>query len=102
MVAARFKHVLLLGMGGSVLAPEVMLYTYGISRGHPNFGVLDTTDPATIRAYLREMKPAETLYIVSSKSGTTAETNSLFKFFYGHVYEARGEHFKEIVARLQL
>ncbi len=91
VIADGFKHVLLLGMGGSSLAPEVMQYTFGIARGHPNFAVLDTTDPATVRAYLREMNPADTLYLVSSKSGTTTETLSYFKYFYGHVHALRGD-----------
>lgn len=91
VVGAGFKHVLLLGMGGSSLAPEVMQYSFGIARGQPNFGVLDTTDPATIREYRREMRPTDTLYIVASKSGTTLETLSFYKYFYGHVHDARGE-----------
>ncbi len=88
---AGYKHVLLLGMGGSSLAPEVMQYTFGIAPGHPNFGVLDTTDPATVRAFLQEMNPHDTLYIVSSKSGTTLETYSFYKYYYGHVYGLKGE-----------
>lgn len=90
IVAAGFKHVLLLGMGGSSLAAEVMQFTFGIARGQPNFSVLDTTDPATIRESLREMRPSDTLYIVASKSGTTLETLSLYKYFYGHVHNAMG------------
>lgn len=92
VIRAGFKHVLLLGMGGSSLAPEVMEYTFGIARGHPNFGVLDTTDPATVREHLREMHPDDTLYLVSSKSGTTLETLCLYKYFYGHVHNAVGEN----------
>src|SRR5919199_3140644 len=91
VISAGFKHVLLLGMGGSSLAPEVMQFTFGIGRGHPNFAVLDTTDPATVRSYLREMPPDDTLYIVSSKSGTTTETLSFYKYFYGQTYAIRGE-----------
>ncbi len=91
VMGAGFKHVLLLGMGGSSLAPEVMEYTYGIAPGHPNFAVLDTTDPTTIREYMREMNPDDTLYVVSSKSGTTLETLSFFKFYYGHVLQSKGD-----------
>lgn len=91
VVGAGFKHVLLLGMGGSSLAPEVMQYSFGIERGQPNFGVLDSTDPETIREYRREMRPTDTLYLVASKSGTTLETVSFFKHFYGHVHDAKGE-----------
>lgn len=91
IVGAGFKHVLLLGMGGSSLAPEVLQYTFGIGRGQPNFGVLDTTDPTTIREYLREMRPTDTLYLVSSKSGTTQETLSFYRYFYGHVHNAKGD-----------
>ncbi len=91
IIGAGFKHVLLLGMGGSSLAPEVMQYTFGIGRGQPNFAMLDTTDPATIREYLREMRPTDTRYIVSSKSGTTLETFSFYKYYYGHVYKELGD-----------
>jgi transaldolase / glucose-6-phosphate isomerase len=91
IVDAGFQHVLLIGMGGSSLAAEVMQYTFGIGAGHPNFSVLDTTDPATIRESLREMRPVDTLYLISSKSGTTLETLSLYKYFYGHVHNALGD-----------
>lgn len=91
IVGAGFKHVLLLGMGGSSLAAEVMHYSFGIGRGQPNFQVLDTTDPATVRESLREMRPSDTLYLVSSKSGTTLETLSLYKYFYGHVHNELGD-----------
>ncbi|MGE5138754.1 MAG: bifunctional transaldolase/phosoglucose isomerase, partial [Rudaea sp.] len=91
VLAAGFKHVLLLGMGGSSLAPQVMQHAFGIASGHPNFAVLDTTDPATVREYLREMNPEDTLYIVSSKSGTTLETDSFYRFFFGHVFAKRGD-----------
>jgi transaldolase / glucose-6-phosphate isomerase len=91
VIADGFKHVLLLGMGGSSLAPEVMQYTFGIAPGHPNLAVLDTSDPATIHEYLRELNPHDTLYLVSSKSGATLETLSFYRYYYEHVCEAKGD-----------
>ncbi len=77
---ARITHVVLLGMGGSSLAPEVLGEILSGPEGL-NLTVLDSTDPAQIR-HVREALPlAHTLFIVSSKSGTTAETHSLYLYF---------------------
>src|SRR5688572_27991259 len=75
----HFTDVVLLGMGGSSLAPEVLRATLGVAPGCPRFRVLDSTDPAAIRA--ASTPPGTTLYIVSSKSGTTIEPNSLAAYF---------------------
>jgi transaldolase / glucose-6-phosphate isomerase len=93
-----FTNVLLLGMGGSSLAPEVMARTLGIADGYLDLDVLDSTDPGAVLAYRDQLDPAKTLFIVATKSGGTAETLSFFKFFYNHVAEklgkdAAGEHF---------
>ena len=79
VTAHAFTDVVLLGMGGSSLAPEVLRATLGVAPGHPRFQVLDSTDPAAVRA--AATPPATTLYLVSSKSGTTIEPNSLAAHF---------------------
>jgi len=71
--------VVLLGMGGSSLAPEVLRAVLGIAPGWPRLHMLDSTDPAAIRA--AATAPAQTLYLFSSKSGTTIEPNSLAAHF---------------------
>ena len=87
----KFTHALLLGMGGSSLAPEVFRETFGVAKGGMDVGVLDSTDPASVQAALKRSKPEKTLYIVSSKSGGTIEVMSFFKFFYEKVYAVKGE-----------
>jgi transaldolase/glucose-6-phosphate isomerase len=77
-----FSHVLLLGMGGSSLAPEVFQKTMGNAPGFPELVVLDSTHPAAIIAVEKKLNPANTLVLVSSKSGTTLETLSLFRYFW--------------------
>ncbi|HEY2539200.1 MAG TPA: bifunctional transaldolase/phosoglucose isomerase, partial [Stellaceae bacterium] len=69
--SAGFKDVLLLGMGGSSLGPEVFTQTFGSKPGFPTLHVLDSTDPAQIRDFESRIDPARTLFIVSSKSGST-------------------------------
>jgi transaldolase/glucose-6-phosphate isomerase len=76
-----FGHVLLIGMGGSSLAPEVIAGTLGAQPGYPGLVVLDSTDPAQVRAAERRIDPANTLFVVSSKSGTTLETSLLASYF---------------------
>ena len=71
--------VVLLGMGGSSLAPEVIRASIGVAPGSPRFRMLDSTDPAAVRA--AATPPASTLYILASKSGTTIEPNSLAAHF---------------------
>ncbi len=91
-VRRRFDRVVLLGMGGSSLAPEVFWRTFGRKQGFPSLFVLDTTDPRTVGAVEREGNLARTLFIVASKSGTTQEPDSFFRYFWertGH----RGQQF---------
>lgn len=78
---AGFERVLLMGMGGSSLAPEVVSGTLGAVSGYPSLILLDTTDPATIAATERGLDLERTLVLVSSKSGTTTETASLHSYF---------------------
>jgi len=87
---ANYSHGLLLGMGGSSLAPEMFRHTFGVKDGYLNLAVLDSTDPGAVLQYSRELDPTRTLFIVSTKSGGTVETASLMKYYYNHVAEAVG------------
>src|SRR5690606_35993427 len=88
--ANGYTHALLLGMGGSSLATEVLRRTFGVIEGFPDLMVLDTTDPQAIRLATEAIDLGRTLFIVSSKSGTTIETVSLCSLFYNLVKEQRG------------
>jgi glucose-6-phosphate isomerase len=88
---ARFKHVLLLGMGGSSLCPEVLRMTFGKVKGHPELHVLDSTDPAQIRAIEAKVDLKNTICIVSSKSGSTLEPNIYKQYFFERVKAKVGE-----------
>jgi transaldolase/glucose-6-phosphate isomerase len=85
-----FTDVLLLGMGGSSLGPEVLGETFGAKPGFPNLHVLDSTDPAQIRQFEARIDPARTLFLVSSKSGSTLEPNIFKQYFYECVKQAVG------------
>ena len=84
-VRAGTDRVVLLGMGGSSLAPEVYASTFGSAPGHPSLTVLDSTHPEAVRAVSGSIDPARTLVLVASKSGGTIETLSLFRHFWGVV-----------------
>ena len=88
--AAGFKHALLLGMGGSSLCPEVMRLTFGRIPGHPELHVLDSTDPAQIRAIEKRLDLASTIFIVSSKSGGTLEPNIFKQYFFERAKQVVG------------
>jgi transaldolase/glucose-6-phosphate isomerase len=79
---AGVQDVVLLGMGGSSLAPEVFRQSFGRQEGWPTLHVLDSTDPDWIRAVEQATDPATTLHVVSTKSGGTIETLSLFHRFW--------------------
>jgi transaldolase/glucose-6-phosphate isomerase len=85
-----YTNALLLGMGGSSLAPEVFRNTYGVRKGYLDLTVLDSTDPGALLSQAEKLNPSKTLFIVSTKSGGTVETLSFFKFFYNRVLEAVG------------
>lgn len=88
---AGFTHIVLLGMGGSSLAPLVLASVFGKTAGFPQFIVLDSTDPDAIRSVESTIIPATTLFIVSSKSGTTIEPLSFFEYFFALVQKAKGD-----------
>ncbi|MBV8088442.1 MAG: bifunctional transaldolase/phosoglucose isomerase, partial [Alphaproteobacteria bacterium] len=88
---AGFRDVLLLGMGGSSLGPEVLGETFGSKPGFPNLHVLDSTDPAQIRGFEARVDLARTLFLVSSKSGSTLEPNIFKQYFYERAKQVVGE-----------
>ncbi len=90
MKADGFSHVVLLGMGGSSLCPEVFRKTFGRIEGFPELHVLDSTDPAQVKTLEDRIDPADTLFIVSSKSGSTLEPNIFKQYFFERVREAIG------------
>jgi transaldolase / glucose-6-phosphate isomerase len=95
---AGFTHAVLLGMGGSSLCVEVMKYTFGKISGFPQVHVLDSTDPAQIKAVESAIDIAKTIFIVSSKSGSTLEPNIFKQYFFDRVRQAvrhaeAGKHF---------
>jgi glucose-6-phosphate isomerase len=94
---AGFTHVLLLGMGGSSLCPDVLRLTFGQSKGFPTLAVLDTTDPASVRALEQSVDLPRTLFIVASKSGTTPEITAFYEYFFARIqalkWDRAGEQF---------
>ena len=86
-----YRHVVLLGMGGSSLGPEVLRQTFGSAEGYPELAVLDSTVPSWVRWLTDAIDPARTLFLVSSKSGGTIETLSGYRYFRGLVEEAVGK-----------
>src|SRR5438067_2588299 len=96
-----YSDVVLLGMGGSSLCPDVLRNTFGPVKGHPRLHVLDTTDPASILAVRSAIRIQDTLFIVASKSGETTETLSHFAYFWEQAQSAgragaTGRHFAAI------
>jgi len=96
-----FKNVLLMGMGGSSLAPEVFVKIFGVKQDYLNLYVIDSTHPDAVKEFQNKLKPEETLYIVSTKSGGTVETISFMKRFYNDTIhsigaENVGKHFAAI------
>ncbi|MGD1211413.1 MAG: bifunctional transaldolase/phosoglucose isomerase [Candidatus Acidiferrales bacterium] len=88
--SAGFKQAVLLGMGGSSLCVEVLKLTFGNIPGYPEFLVLDSTDPAQIKALDAKLDLAKTIFIVSSKSGSTLEPNIFQQYFFERVKQAVG------------
>ena len=88
---AGYRHVVLLGMGGSSLGPEVLRCALGSAQGYPQLIVLDSTVPAVVQGVSDAIDPANTLFLVSSKSGSTIEPNCLYAYFRGLVDSACGQ-----------
>ena len=88
--ARGFEHILLLGMGGSSLCPEVLRMTFGRIPHFPTLHVLDSTDPAQVKAFEHQIDIPKTLFIVSSKSGSTLEPNIFKQYFFERTKQAVG------------
>src|SRR5947209_16030752 len=86
-----FTHILLLGMGGSSLCPEVFNMTWGKQNGFPELLVLDSTDPVQIASFRKRIDPRRTLFCVSSKSGTTLEPNIYMQYFFEETKKVVGD-----------
>ena len=86
----NFTDAVVLGMGGSSLGPEVLAETFARRPGYPRLHVLDSTDPAQVRSLQAKINLANTLFIVSSKSGGTTEPNAMKDYFFARVSEAIG------------
>jgi glucose-6-phosphate isomerase len=87
---AKFTNVLLLGMGGSSLCPEVLRITFGRKSGYPDFAILDSTEPASVLERASRSRPEKTLFVVASKSGSTTEPNAFFAYFHDQVKKKKG------------
>ncbi|OGU27660.1 MAG: hypothetical protein A2057_13180 [Ignavibacteria bacterium GWA2_35_9] len=85
-----FTKVLLMGMGGSSLAPEVFSLMFGSKGDYPELKVLDSTDPGAVFEIDKSLSKEKTLFIVSTKSGGTVETFSFMKYFYNMTFEKFG------------
>jgi transaldolase/glucose-6-phosphate isomerase len=95
----EFKHVMLCGMGGSSLCPEVFRQTFGHQENYPELLVLDSTDPDALENFANKIDLAHCLFIIASKSGTTTEPLVFYKYWYdqvGKVKEQPGECFVAI------
>jgi transaldolase/glucose-6-phosphate isomerase len=88
---AGFEHVLLLGMGGSSLCPEVFRMTFGVIQGYPELHVLDSTVPAQVKRFEQQVDVAKTVCIVSSKSGSTIEPLVFYQYFFDRVRQIKGD-----------
>ncbi|MGI0140490.1 MAG: bifunctional transaldolase/phosoglucose isomerase [Thermoplasmata archaeon] len=95
---AGFVHIALLGMGGSSLAAQVYASTFGRRAGFPELRGLDSTHPDAVRAFLGALDLPHTLFVVSSKSGTTLEPNSFFRFFHEQVRGTRPDPGAQFIA----
>ncbi len=102
IVEAGFTTVVVAGMGGSSLAPDVLHRTFGSQEGYLDLRILDSTDPAAVAAVFDDLDPLKTLVIIASKSGTTTEPNAFLAYFWDiahqaldkvghHVYEKSGD-----------
>ncbi|GAB6268785.1 MAG: hypothetical protein STSR0002_15270 [Smithella sp.] len=90
-INGSINDVVLLGMGGSILAAEVFNQIFGSEDGYPKLHVIDTTDPISISRFTQRLNLEKTIFLVSSKSGKTMEVASLFHFFYNLALEKTGD-----------
>ncbi|MCE2526486.1 MAG: transaldolase, partial [Actinomycetia bacterium] len=98
LIAEGTQDVVLMGMGGSSLAPEVFASVFGRAPGHPRLSVIDSTHPEAVASLRNRIDPTRTFFVVSSKSGTTVETLSFFRYFWKQCSED-GARFAAITDR---
>ena len=91
VIKEGFTNALLMGMGGSSLAPEVFRLTFGVKAGYLDLAVLDSTHPNAVKNFNDSLEFEKTLFIVSTKSGGTVETISFMKYFYNKTLKKLGE-----------
>jgi glucose-6-phosphate isomerase len=91
MRARGFRHVMVCGMGGSSLCPEVLARTFGRQQGFPELLVLDSTDPDVIARFREQIDVEHCLFVIASKSGTTTEPTVFYKYWYEEVSKRRAE-----------
>lgn len=96
--AAGFRHVVVLGMGGSSLCPDVCRATFGSAPGFPSLSVLDSTNPTSVLRIENALDLSKTLFIVASKSGGTTETNMFYQYFFDRVSSVSKEPGMHFVA----
>ena len=98
VAAEGVQDAVVLGMGGSSLAPEVFQTTFGNAPGHPRLSVLDSTHPSSVTALAEKLDLARTIFVVSSKSGTTTEMLSFLYYFWQKLTEIGAEPGPHFVA----
>ncbi len=89
-VRTPFDAAVVCGMGGSSLAPDILAQTFGAIDGYPRLFVLDSTDPQQLAELESQLALERTLFIISSKSGTTTEPNAFYAYFHAKVAKAVG------------
>jgi len=90
VIKEGFKYAIVMGMGGSSMCPEVCLETFGVKKGYLKLIVLDSTDTKTICDFENSIDIDTTLFIVSSKSGSTIEVDSFLRYFFDKVKSKKG------------
>jgi transaldolase / glucose-6-phosphate isomerase len=93
-----FKHVMVCGMGGSSLCPEVLARTFGLQDGFPELLVLDSTDPDVIARFRNQIDVDHSLFVIASKSGTTTEPTVFYKYWYDELSKRRQNPGENLVA----
>jgi transaldolase/glucose-6-phosphate isomerase len=95
--SGEFQHVMVCGMGGSSLCPEVLRQTFGRQKGFPELLVLDSTDPDAIDNFRKQIASDRCLFVVASKSGTTTEPNAFHRYWYNEVAKKSSEPGKSFI-----
>lgn len=95
--SGEFQHVMVCGMGGSSLCPEVLRQTFGRQKGFPELLVLDSTDPDAIDNFRKQIDSDRCLFVIASKSGTTTEPNTFHRYWYNEVAKKSSQPGKSFI-----